>query len=607
MRRWMSGCAAIALATSASAQNAPRPIEYEVSFENAVHNEARITVTVSDLPMEPVRFQMSRSSPGRYAIHEFAKNVYSVSAKDGRGRDLPVIRTDPYGWTVARHDGTVAVTYTLFADRADGTYAQVDPTHAHLNMPATFLWAQGQDARPITVRFRPANNRWKVATQLVPTSRPWTFGARDLQYFMDSPTTLADHDIREWQVDDLGTPRTIRLAVHHNGAESEVDRFTDMAKKVVDEQIKVFGGDVPDFDHGEYTFIAAYVPQASGDGMEHRNSTILTTNRGLAEANYSQIGTLSHEFFHAWLVERLRPAELEPFDFTRANPTPSLWFAEGFTSYYGPLTIARAGVWSVDEYLADLSRALNYTLNRPGRRYHGPMEMSLRAPFVDAATAIDPRQDHIFTSYYLYGAVIAAGLDLALRQRGTTLDAYMQVLWRSHGVAERPFVTADLKAALATVTDRQFADTFFSTQIEGSQLPDFAPLLAQAGLVLRPANPGRGWVGPTPVRGEANGVTVAGYPAPGTPLYDAGVGAGARITALGGKPIASEGDWTSALAARKPGERVEIAFAHLGQERRATMTLAADPTLEVVRTEAIGGTLTPAQAKFRAGWLGGQP
>ncbi|MBK2451740.1 hypothetical protein FKL64_24145, partial [Escherichia coli] len=83
--------------------------------------------------------------------------------------------------------------------------------------------------------------------------------------------------------------------------------------------------------------------------------------------------------------------------------------------------------------------------------------------------------------------------------------------------------------------------------------------------------------------------------------------AGARITALGGKPIASEGDWTSALAARKPGERVEIAFAHLGQERRATMTLAADPTLEVVRTEAIGGTLTPAQAKFRAGWLGGQP
>lgn len=607
MRRFLIGTAAVALATSASAQNAPQPIEYDVSFDNAVHHEARITVTVPDLPPEPVRFQMSRSSPGRYAIHEFAKNVYSVTAKDGRGRELPITRTDPYGWSVAKHDGTVAVTYTLFADRADGTYAQVDPTHAHLNMPASFLWAAGQDERPITVRFRPANNRWKVSTQLVPTSRPWTFGAPNLQYFMDSPTSLADHDVREWQVDDRGTPRTIRLAVHHNGAPAEVDRFTDMAKKVVAEQIKVFGGDVPDFDHNTYTFIAAYVPQASGDGMEHRNSTILTANRGLAEANYSQIGTLSHEFFHAWLVERLRPAELEPFDFTRANPTPSLWFAEGFTSYYGPLTIARAGVWSADEYLADLSRALNYTLNRPGRRYHGPMEMSLRAPFVDAATAIDPRQDHIFTSYYLYGAVIAAGLDLALRQRGTTLDTYMQTLWRSHGVTERPFVTADLKAALAAVTDQRFADSFFTTQIEDSQLPDFAPLLAQAGLTLRPANPARAWVGPTPIRAGEGGMVVGGYPAPGTPLYAAGVDANARITSLGGKPIASDADWTAALAARKPGDKVEIGFTQLGQDRRATMTLAADPTLEVVRNEATGGTLTPAQAKFRAGWLGAQP
>ena len=82
---------------------------------------------------------------------------------------------------------------------------------------------------------------------------------------------------------------------------------------------------------------------------------------------------------------------------------------------------------------------------------------------------------------------------------------------------------------------------------------------------------------------------------------------GARITSLGGKPIASDIDWTAALAARKPGERVEIGFTQLGQDRRATMTLAADPTLEVVRNERIGATLTPAQAKFREGWLGAQP
>ena len=43
--------------------------------------------------------------------------------------------------------------------------------------------------------------------------------------------------------------------------------------------------------------------------------------------------------------------------------------------------------------------------------------MSLRAPFVDAAKAIDQVNPNIFVSYYPYGAVVALALDLQLRQR----------------------------------------------------------------------------------------------------------------------------------------------------------------------------------------------
>jgi hypothetical protein len=146
--------------TPAAAQNAatapPAPtraaVEFDIAFPHPEHHEAQVSVTYRDLEAGPVRFQMARSSPGRYALHEFAKNVYSVSAVDGAGRPLTLSRTDPYGWTVPTHDGTVTVRYTLFGDRGDGTYAQIDPTHAHLNIPATFLWAAGQDDRPIRVR-----------------------------------------------------------------------------------------------------------------------------------------------------------------------------------------------------------------------------------------------------------------------------------------------------------------------------------------------------------------------------------------------------------------------------------------------------------------------
>src|SRR5690606_4745844 len=146
-----------------------------------------------------------------------------------------------------------------------------------------------------------------------------------------------------------------------------------MAKKVVAEQIAVFG-EPPDFDYGTYTFIADYLPWVAGDGMEHRNSTILTSTRPLATGALANLGTLSHEFFHTWNVERLRPKSLEPFDFERANMSPDLWLAEGFTSYYDDLTIRRAGLMSNDDLARTLSGMLNTVINMPGRRFFSPVE-----------------------------------------------------------------------------------------------------------------------------------------------------------------------------------------------------------------------------------------
>ena len=580
------------------------PVEYDVGFENAVHHEARITVTYRDVGRAPLRLQMARSSPGRYAIHEFAKNVYSVSAKDGAGRPLKVVRSDPYGWTVAGHDGTVSVSYTLYGDRGDGTYSQIDATHAHLNMPATFMWASGFDERPIRIRFRPFDAKWKVATQLVPERERNSFRAPNLQYLMDSPTELSGHVVREWQVEEPGGRYTIRLAVHHEGTAADVARLAEKTRKVVDQQIAVFG-DIPNFDFGTYTFIADYLPHVEGDGMEHRNSTIVTSTESLREADFSQLQTISHEFFHAWNVERLRPAELEPFDFTRANPTPSLWLAEGFTSYYGPLTIRRAGESTVDEYLRDLSGTLSGILNSPGRRFGSPEEMSLRAPFVDAARSIDPTSPNIFTSYYPYGAVIALALDLTLRQRRLSLDHYMRHLWNRHGRTERSYTPDDLRVALAEVSgDRPFADQFFAASIKGSALPDFGPLFAQAGLKLAPKNPNKAHAGAADLQVSGDAVTIGRTPPPASPLYQAGLDRGDRVLSLGGSPIATAADWDQALLRHKPGDEVEIRFVQRGRERQARLKLAADPALEVVRYEAAGLPVTPAQKAFREGWLG---
>src|SRR5690606_29047170 len=156
---------------------------------------------------------------------EFAKNVYDVSVVDGAGRALEIERPDPHSWRVAGHDGTVRVTYTLYGDRADGTYAAIDRTHAHLNAPAAFMWADGLEARPISVRIVPNDSAWTVATQLAPTSDRYTFTAPDLQYLLDSPVMAAPHMWREMKVPGENGEQTIRFALHHTGTAAEFDRY----------------------------------------------------------------------------------------------------------------------------------------------------------------------------------------------------------------------------------------------------------------------------------------------------------------------------------------------------------------------------------------------
>jgi predicted metalloprotease with PDZ domain len=378
-----------------------------------------------------------------------------------------------------------------------------------------------------------------------------------------------------------------------------------MAKKVVLEQVAIFG-EAPDFDAGTYTFIADYLPYASGDGMEHRNSTILTSSRALSTSAIGLLGTLSHEFFHAWNVERIRPRALEPFDFERANMSGELWFAEGFTSYYGPLVIHRAGLVPLEQYAANLAGNLDGVINGTGRRYFSPVEMSLQAPFVDAAASIDPQNKaNTFISYYTWGAAIGLGLDLTLRSRftGVTLDDLMRDLWRTHGTTERPYTHDDLRAALGRVTrDTAFARDFFARYIEGREVVDYAALLARAGIRLRRASAGRAFIGGAFVF-EGDSAVLAGPAIVGTPLYEAGLDRGDRIVSLGGRPLTSEAGLEAILAETKPGDRLAVEFVQRGATQSRTIVVGEDPRLEATTFEKAGERITPATRTFRERWL----
>ena len=90
MRCALSLLLVLTLAALAAAPPRPpsRPIVYRVAFPAPEHHYAQVEVTLPDLPAAPLELRMSRSSPGRYALHEFAKNVFDVQAFDGAATEL---------------------------------------------------------------------------------------------------------------------------------------------------------------------------------------------------------------------------------------------------------------------------------------------------------------------------------------------------------------------------------------------------------------------------------------------------------------------------------------------------------------------------------------
>ena len=583
---------------------AQAPVTYLAAFPNAVHHEAEVTVTFREIPADTLAVRMSRTSPGRYALHEFAKNVYNLRAVNGKGKALAVTRVDPHEWAITGHDGTVKVTYTVFGDRADGTYLGVDHTHAHMNVPATFMWARGMAVRPVEVQFILPDSTWKVATQLMPRGKTYT--APNLAYFIDSPIEISAFDLRTWEVATGDKKQTIRLAVHHSGTAAEVDAYAQLARAVVVEETAIFG-ELPAFDYGVYTFIADYLPHVNGDGMEHRNSTILSSTGNLKENYLGLLSTVSHEFFHGWNVERIRPRSLEPFNLEEANMSAELWFAEGVTSYYDDLVLKRAGIISLDRYARGITGSLNVVHNAPGREFYGPAGMSQLAPFVDAGVSIDQRNfPNTFISYYTYGAVTGLALDLTLRQKypAITLDEVMKALWIQHGRTEKPYTNEDLQRVLGEVTgDSAFAKSFFDRYIHHHELADYGILLAQGGLLLRPANPGQSWIGELLLEGDTNKARVASATLIGTPVYEAGVDRGDVIHKMAGQPISSEADVTRLLKGHAPGDTIRIEFTSRGVDKTAALIIRAHPGLDVVPFEQAGQPVTEEIRAFRAKWL----
>lgn len=508
---------------AARAAGAPWSLAYSVAMPDPASHLYEVGLDVGApaggrLP-DTVRLVLPVWSPGRYARVDFARNVQDFAATDASGRPLRWTKLAGSTWGVlTRRAARVQVRWRVYANDLSGTYSVLDSAHANWNGAGLFPYVDGRKSDPVTLAVRaPAGWRVVNGAQGNPGyegDAPDTFRFPNYDELVDTPTEVAPAaalTVDTFTVDG----RRYRVMVHHNGPRpaGAQARFVAQLRAIVARQNQVIGP--PPLTSYTFLFNIGY---RGGDGMEHLYSTqVIGGAPWTADTTglLSGISTGSHEYFHTWNVKRLRPAALGPFDYTQAQHQPSLWVAEGWTNYYGNLTLHRAGIRDRRAAYDALARLLRTTQESPARRERSARQASFDAPFFDGgASPMRTNAGATFLSYYTKGEQLALALDLMIRAEtggARSLDDVLRTLVRrtwqapraSYYLPGRGYTEADVEAAASAVIGRDLGP-WFDRHVGGVEDVDFDALFRPFGLVITRAGEGaeRRWT-----IGEASGAT----------------------------------------------------------------------------------------------------
>ncbi|MDH5254701.1 MAG: PDZ domain-containing protein [Gammaproteobacteria bacterium] len=532
--------------------------------------------------------------PGSYLVRDYARHVVQFQAESG-GEPVAARKLDKHTWRAAPVPGELLVRIRVYAADPSVRGAWLDRQQGFVNGVSVFLRVHGQEQVPSVLHIDPpefpppagagagvgagasagTGPAWRLSTGLQRlTGGQGEFGAFRAASYAD----LIDHPILMGPTTTVeflaaGVPHALVLAGIPN---PDRERLQADLTRLCTWHIDFFGRPAP---MSRYAFLARVAGEGYG-GLEHRGSSVLSCRRddlpqaGLPvnDAGYRRfLGLVSHEYFHAWHVTRIRPAEFVDADLSAEVYTHQLWIFEGITSYYDDLALRRSGLITVEQYLEILGRSLTQLYRTAGRRHQTLEEASFDAWIKFYRP--DENSPNSTISYYLKGALVALALDLELRSRtaGTcSLDAVMRTLWQEYGADDSPGLPEGQFERLAASLSGLDLEPFFRQALRTTIDPPLGILLAQFGVRLhmrgaesdgdaggvrgrREERP-RPWLG---IRVQmADGRVRLSHVAADSPAQQAGLAAGDELLALGGRRVTPE-NWEASIDRLIAGDEVQ--------------------------------------------------
>lgn len=426
------------------------PIEYTLRPLDAARHLIEVSVR-ADSNRDWLDLRMPAWRPGRYVFQNFARLVQEF---DAGGR--PWERVDKDTWRI-HGSGALEARYRCYANVLDGGGSLYDGRELYVNGISSFMAVDGRLDEPCTLRIDcPAD--WSLAAPLHVRDR--VLVAKSFHELVDSPL-IASPTIDTSGFDVLG----LHCHVHIQGSGNyDMERIKHDLEKIVEQQLALFGrGSLP---FSDYHFLYHLMPYRFSHGVEHAGCASMVigpSDEFDTTALYDRFLSLSsHELFHVWNVKRFRPDALVPYDYWRARCTPLLYVAEGFTSYYGDLTLARTEQWSRSRYFQALADEVSKVRNAAGSHIR-TLEDASWDVWNSGYGAAPPTST---VSFYSKGELVGLLLDIEIRRRTEnrrSLDDVMRRLDVTFGDGRHGYTRDDFQGIAEEVVGKSGSlDGFFT-------------------------------------------------------------------------------------------------------------------------------------------------
>ena len=543
-----------------------------------------------------MRLALPGWTPGSYLMRDYVRQLEGLVVEQG-SQVLDLQRLEPSAWGVEcdPSGGLLTIRYRVLATELTVRTCHLDHEHGFLALAAVVLELEGERWSPHQLSCTLPQG-WQAFVPLPCSNGVWQ--ARDLDHLLDTPLEAGPHQPYDFAVH--GVPHQLVCWAGAPGEErwllERQPTLLEDLRRVCEACCRLMGVASPAAQ--SYLVILHLVDEGYG-GLEHDDSTVLVYGRRNCEKpnGYRRfLQLVAHEYLHQWNVRRLRPAELTPIDYHRPPVVPTLWFAEGVTSYLDQFLPLSAGLSDPEDLVTDLGEDLSRYRLTPGRGVQSLRESSQEA-WVKLYKA-DAYSADAQVSYYLKGAVVALCLDLHLRRNGGSLMEVLRQLWLSHGRWGRGYSEADLVQAFATHAPD--LATQLPRWLRELDDPDLDGYLSSVGLFLDAEMASTPWAGLTP-RQEAGGLLAARV-VRGGPAAQAGVMVGDELVALDQQRLKSPDDLQRAL---RPDHAQTLLIARRSQLRSLELRPQV-PQVERYQLKRVADA-TDAQLAAQQRWLLQQP